>query len=101
MRESTIETRLRDGVKALGGLALKLTIPGYAGYPDRMVLMPGGRIYFIELKRPGKLARKLQLKRHRTLKAFGFYCEVIDTETGVYTFLNRIFDDQERGESDG
>ena len=65
MIESTVEKRLCKKVKnELHGWALKFISPGLSGVPDRIVLLPGGRIYFVELKAPGREMRKLQrLKR--------------------------------------
>lgn len=50
MREQEIEQKLRDAVKSMGGRAYKFISPGNVGVPDRIVCMPGGRIYFAELK---------------------------------------------------
>ena len=50
MREKTVENKLVKAVKALGGLAPKFISPGFDGVPDRLVLLPKGRIAFIELK---------------------------------------------------
>ena len=62
MNEKLIERKLREGVKALGGLALKFSSPYHRGVPDRIVLMPGGRMYFVELKTTGKKPTLLQQK---------------------------------------
>lgn len=59
MREKDIERRLVAEVKKIGGWALKFTSPGQAGVPDRIILLPG-RVYFVELKRPGQKPRPLQ-----------------------------------------
>ena len=72
MREKTIEKKLADAVKARGGRAPKFTSPGFDGMPDRIVLMPGGRIAFVEVKAPGKAPRPLQEARHRLLRRLGF-----------------------------
>ena len=50
--EKEIEKKLVDKVRHHGGLCLKWVCPGWAGVPDRIVLLPGGRIIFVELKRP-------------------------------------------------
>jgi len=50
MPESQIERRLVQGVKAKGGMCLKFTSPGTPGVPDRIVLTPDGRVYFVEIK---------------------------------------------------
>ena len=57
MRERAIEEKLVQAVRTEGGLAPKFTSPGFDGVPDRLVLLPGGRIAFIELKAPGKTLR--------------------------------------------
>ena len=81
MRESEIESRLRTEAKRMGGMAVKFTSPGLDGVPDRIVLLPGRKIAFVELKAPGKKPRPLQEKRMRQLMSLGFPVYVID---GVY-----------------
>ena len=56
--EKEIEKKLRTAVEAAGGKCLKWVCPGWSGVPDRLVLLPGGRIVFVETKRPkgGKLS---------------------------------------------
>lgn len=72
MRESAIESHLRDRVKGLGGKAYKFVSPGNTGVPDRMVCLPGGRIAFAELKAPGKKPTALQRAQHRKFRNLGF-----------------------------
>lgn len=50
MREEQIEAKLRESIKAMGGVAYKFTSPGNIGVPDRVILLPGGRVWFVELK---------------------------------------------------
>jgi len=54
MREKTIEQKLNTDAKKRGGLALKFVSPSFDGMPDRIVLLPGGHIGFVEVKAPGK-----------------------------------------------
>ena len=63
MREKQTEQRLVKAVKAAGGICPKLVSPGTDGMPDRMVLLPGGRIGFVEVKTPGQKPRPLQVRR--------------------------------------
>lgn len=58
--EKEIESRLVKLVKRRGGLCLKWVCPGWAGVPDRIVLLPRGRVVFVELKRPkgGELSNR-------------------------------------------
>ncbi len=72
MKEKTIEAYLRDKVKAQGGKAYKFVSPGNDGVPDRLVCLPGGRVFFVETKAPGKTSTPLQQRRQRELRDMGF-----------------------------
>ncbi len=78
MREKTIEHDLVMEVKRVGGLALKFVSPGFDGVPDRLVLLQGGKVGFVEVKAPGKHPRTLQEARHRLLRRLGFKVYVLD-----------------------
>lgn len=86
--EKELEAKLRKEVKNLGGLCLKWVCPGWSGVPDRIILLPFGRIFFVEMKRPkgGKL-EPLQKWWAKTLKRLGFYCNTIWTQQDLDTFL--------------
>ena len=73
MLERDIERILRDEVKALGGYCLKLVCPGFTGVPDRLILLPGGKLCFVELKRPGQKERQRQAFVQSRLRRLGFY----------------------------
>ena len=90
MREQEIETRLKEEVERAGGLALKFISPGTAGVPDRIVLLPGKDIYFVELKAPGEQLRPLQLKRKEQLEDLGFKVYVIDSIQAVGSFMREV-----------
>jgi hypothetical protein len=90
MREKDIEKKLVLEVKSLGGICPKFISPGFAGMPDRIVLMPGGRLCFAELKSTGKRARPLQLSRHRLIRSLGFKVFVIDDEKQIGGMLDEV-----------
>ena len=90
MRESEIEKALTLEVKKRGGLALKFISPGMSGVPDRLIMMEGGRIAFIELKAYGKKMRPLQIKRKRQLEALGFLVYCIDNKEQIGGVLDEI-----------
>lgn len=74
MLESYYENKLRESVQQLGhGIkCLKFESPGFTGVPDRMILLPGAKVIFVELKQPGKKERKRQLYVQGLLRALGF-----------------------------
>jgi hypothetical protein len=86
MRETRVERELRVGIKARGGWAIKL-LPSVSGLPDRLVLLPGGYVIFVELKAPGKKAELHQLVIHRKLERLGFAVYVLDSVDAVKSWL--------------
>lgn len=88
MREREIEKKLVDAVKTQGGVCWKFVSPGTAGVPDRIILMPMGRIAFVEVKAPGERPRKLQLARHRLLRRLGFKTFVLDNPEQIGGILD-------------
>lgn len=78
MRESEVEKIfVRKVEKELECRAIKLVSLGVAGIPDRLVLAPGGRALFVELKQAGKGLRPLQRKRIKNLRSLGFFADLI------------------------
>ena len=90
MREKAIEGKLVQMVKATGGIAPKFVSPGFAGMPDRIVLLPDGHIGFVEVKASGEKPRPLQLSRHRLLRRLGFKVYVLDDEQQIGGILDEI-----------
>ena len=90
MRENEIERRLSVSGKEMGGMAVKFVSPGLDGVPDRIVLLPGRKIAFVELKAPGKKPRPLQEKRKRQLEGLGFPVYVIDKAEQIGGVLDEI-----------
>jgi hypothetical protein len=90
MREKLIEQKLIRAVKAAGGIAVKFVSPGYDGMPDRIVLLPGGKIAFIEVKAHGLKPRPLQIRRHILLRHLGFLVYVLDDEKQIGGILDEI-----------
>ena len=86
-REKKIETRLKKGVEAAGGWCVKFPPLFFRGFPDRIILMPKGRITFVELKRPGEVPTAIQSKVHNQLRALGFRVEVLSSYDEVDGFL--------------
>lgn len=89
-RESHIEQYLCKQCQARGGIAMKWSSPGHRGVPDRIVLMPGARIVFVELKAPGKRPGPLQEREHRRLRKLGFDVHVIDSYIGVDKLMESL-----------
>ena len=90
MREKIIEQHLVKAVKSSGGIAPKLVSPGFDGMPDRVVLLPGGKIGFVEVKAPGKEPRPLQVARHGLLRRLGFKVYILDAPEQIGGILDEI-----------
>ena len=89
MRESTIEAYLRHSVIRLGGTAPKLA-PTVAGLPDRLVLLPGGRMYLVELKSPTGVLRPAQRVWHARAAELGTQVHVLRSKQDVDSFLSEV-----------
>jgi len=90
MRESTIEARLAREVKKLGGLCYKFTSPGAPGVPDRIIILPGGIVVFVELKTEiGRLA-KIQKWQIEELRKRGANVQVLKGMDQVLAFLEEV-----------
>ena len=90
MSEKSTEQKLVKAVKAKGGLAPKFVSPGFDGVPDRIVLLPHGRIAFIELKAEGRKMRPLQVRRKRQLESLGFSVYCINSPEQIGGILDEI-----------
>lgn len=77
--EKALEAELRERCKALGWMCIKLTSQYQRGLPDRLILMPGSRVCFAEIKTTGKKPTALQRVTHERLRALGYRVEVVDT----------------------
>ena len=88
--ESKIEQKLCEGVKRLGGRAYKLTSPGCAGLPDRLICFPFGRVVFVELKSPKGRLSKLQIHRINELEKLMQDVWVISTPEQIDAFLQEM-----------
>lgn len=85
--EREIEEKLKARLESLGCLVFKFMSPGKAGVPDRLVLLPGGRCFFVELKRPGQKLRPLQRFWKEKLEAMGASYYVVDSYEAIDTVV--------------
>ena len=90
MRESTVEQYLVDEVALLGGRAYKFNSPARKNVPDRIVMMPGGLLVFVELKQPGKKATKAQAREHDRFRDLGQKVFVLDSKDAVDWFIGEL-----------
>jgi len=94
MKESKIEAKLVRMVRARGGLCYKFVSPGNPGVPDRLVVLPGGRVVFVELKTEvGRLAsiQKWQLEQ---LRKRGVEVRVLKGLDEVERFVEEVMPDE-------
>jgi len=85
--EAEVEAYLQKKIKSAGGRAYKFVSPGNRGVTDRLVLMPGRRIYFVELKKTKETPTGQQNQQHKIMVGFGFPVFVIDYKAGVDEFI--------------
>ena len=90
MRERDIEAALTSTAKRAGWLSVKWSPDGSNGWPDRLLLGPGGQTVLVEVKAPGKRPEPLQDSRHRRLRALGHRVEVVDSLEQAKTFFDRL-----------
>lgn len=88
MKESEIEARLVRGVEALGGRAYKFVSPGNVGVPDRLVVLPGGTVAFVELKTDTGRLSPMQARQIRRLRELSADVTVVRGAEGVERFLD-------------
>ena len=89
VREGDVERRLIELCRKSGVLCWKFTSPGTSGVPDR-VLVCGGHVVFLELKKPGEKPRKLQEKRLAQLRAAGADARVADSMEAVAAIVSEL-----------
>jgi len=90
MREKEIEKKLVLEVKKRGGICLKWVCPSFDGMPDRIVLLPGRKFGFVEVKAPGESPRPLQVARHQLLERLGFKVYVLDSVEQIGGIIDGI-----------
>lgn len=90
VREKTIEQYLRRRVMERGGLCLKFTSPGTVGVPDRVLLLPAGRIFFVECKSPGGNFTHRQRHVAEVFSTLGHTVRLVDSRASVDLFMEEI-----------
>ena len=94
MEEKKIEQYFRTQLSKRGAIVWKFTSPGQAGVPDRVVLLPGGRVVFAEMKAPGKKPRPLQRAIFARMARAGHPVYVIDSREAVTKFMEEVMLDE-------
>ena len=95
MLESYIESKLRKKIKSLkcGALCLKFVSPGFTGVPDWIILLPGAKVIFVELKKPKEKERARQKYVHRLLRGLGFdVYSSVDSEEKINQIAERCIE---------
>ena len=90
MLEREVEQALIHQVRKHGGIAPKLTSPNNAGMPDRLIILPPGKVCFVELKAPGKKPRPLQVRQMERLTQLGCMVRVIDHPNQIQELIHEI-----------
>ena len=91
--EKSIEAKLKKKVERASGMCLKLFSPMFTGLPDRIVLLPPGKVAFVEVKMKGKKPTARQLFVHHALRRIGFAVFVLDDEADIDGIIESILQD--------
>ena len=91
--EKQIEKKFCDKVKSIGGMALKFMATACAGVPDRIVLLPNGKVYFVELKREGGRISAIQNIMFEKFQRLGSPVRIISTEKMIDEFIAEVCED--------
>ena len=94
LSESQLEEKLCKKIKELGGMALKFISPGRAGVPDRIILMPCRKIYFVEMKSLRGEINPIQEYVVEKFKNLGFEVKILNSDEKIKNFLQEIYNDQ-------
>lgn len=90
MLEAKVEQHFVDCAKARGGEVRKIQYIGRRGAPDRLLVLPWNRVFFVELKRPDGKAEDHQLREHARLRRIGADVRVLDTIELVDAFFKEV-----------
>lgn len=93
-RERDIEKWLCRQVERLGGRALKFVSPGNAGVPDRIVILPGGRIWFVELKQAAEKPTPKQVWQLSRLQKLGVHTAVLAGQRQAEDWVREVMSDE-------
>lgn len=85
--EKVLERKLVKWIKDAGGKCIKLSSHFNRGLPDRMILLPGGHMFYCELKSTGAKPTQFQTIVHKELKALGFRVYVVDNSEDLSAML--------------
>lgn len=94
--EANLEQFFRRRVRLVGGRSSKITAE--KGCPDRLVLMPGGRIYLVELKTERGRLEPAQVVWCQRAAALGTKVHVLYGKTGVLAWLRDITENHYRNQ---
>jgi hypothetical protein len=89
VKENVVEAELVRRVEALGGIAEKVTVIGRRGFFDRLIVLPGGRVIFCEVKRPrGGSFSAHQIQRHKAYRSLGVAIALIRNTAQIDALLS-------------
>lgn len=88
--EKLLDRKLKEAVKKMGGMPIKLETNYISGLPDRLFLLPGGVMFFAEIKTTGEEPKPLQKSMHKKLKGLGFHVLTIDSSKMI-DFVKEVY----------
>jgi Holliday junction resolvase len=86
--ESRVEAKIVTYARSKGCLVYKFSSPARRGVPDRIIIAPGGKVLFLEIKRPGKVPTELQMREIRLLTEQGCHATWTNSVNGGKTCVD-------------
>lgn len=90
IKESDLERKLTKKIEKIGGLSIKFWPFSLSGFPDRIILLPFGRIFFVEMKQPNGKFEGLQKWWKKKLEKLGFKVFVIWDDNDINNFIQHV-----------
>lgn len=93
MKEAEVERRMGKMVKKRGGQFYKFVSPGMPGVPDRIMIIPGGKVWFVELKTTVGSVQRIQKWVHEQLEKVGCNVRIVRGWDDAKAFVEEVFKD--------
>lgn len=87
-KEGRVQKYAKDRFEAIGGLVRKLSYENRVGAPDLLVILPGGIVWFVEVKKDENTKPdRHQLREHERMRKRGANVFVVGSFKQIDTLI--------------